>query len=224
MQKITIALGLDTALDIATARQLHDYGKLDDAGVASALEQMGLQQGVTGGRPAYLTRLQRVALVIDNGDDIILAAFEAEDVDEERGMLASLFALMPESAGQIVAWDNGDWELLLQRAFCHALQAPAALRDWPRQALRRLFAGADRAADQAVQADVIRLYGNPVAAQEAFDPALRAAVHWHAMAVRWRCVTGELDSAAQQLRLQRVAARVATLHTAHSASSEWSGT
>src|SRR5690625_1116855 len=145
MQRTTLALGLQTALDITTARRLHDYGELDDAGVASALEQKGLQQGVPGGRPGYLTRLERVAVVIDSGDDVTLATFEAEDIDTEYDLLRSLFAIMPTTSGYCASWDTGAWELLLQRAYCHAMQAPAAVRDWPRQSLHRLFADTEQA-------------------------------------------------------------------------------
>jgi len=218
MQRTTLALGVQTALDITTARRLHDYGELDDAGVASALEQMGLQQGVPGGRPGYLTRLARAALVIDSGDDVTLATFEAEDIDAEYDLLQSLFAVMPTTSGYAVSWDASAWELLLRRAYCHALRVPAAVRDWPRQPLRPLFADAEQAPNYDVQADAIGLYGNPAALANAIDPALRLAVHWHAMALRYHCVTGEVDAAALPQRMQRVAARVDAMHAATSES------
>src|SRR5699024_776147 len=115
-----IALGVGTALDVDTARQLHDYGDLDDAGVASALEQTGLQRMSVLRWPGYLTRLTRVAAVIDDGAEVVLAGFAAATPEQERGMIESLFAVLPDTAdGRAVAWRADDWELLLQRAYRH---------------------------------------------------------------------------------------------------------
>lgn len=208
MPHTTIALGLVTALDVATARQLHDYDDLDDAGVVAAQEQLTLQRSHSRTLPGYLTRVQQVGVVIDSGDDITLAAFEAEALDAERDTLASLFALLPAAAARAVVWQAADWQLLLRRALRHELPAPAALRASTCHAWDGWFAGQQGASHAAVQADAMHLYGHPAAAREVSNAALRAAMHWHALDLRWRQVTGELDAATCRDRRARVLAHV----------------
>lgn len=209
MARATIALGLMTTLDVATARRLYDYGELDDNGVAAALEHTGLQRSNGGNRPDHLTRIHRAAAVIDSDDDITLAAFEATNIDEECAVLSTLFALFPDGPGRAVSWAGGAWELLLRRAYMHELQAPPAVRDWPRQPLCRLFDEQAPSPGYDVRADAVGLYGNHAAALDDIDPALRLAVHWHDMDLRWRLVAGEIDREARQQRSARVMAQIA---------------
>lgn len=200
----TIALGLVPTLDVATARRLYGYDDLDDAGVAAALEQTGRQPG---GGPDYLRRVQYVAAVIDSDDDITLAAFEAASFDEEYTVLTTLFALFPDTAGQAVSWDAGAWQLLLRRAYMHELQAPAAVHAWPRRDLCQLFDDRAPGPGDDVQADALRLFGKRSAVMETVNPALRVAIGWYDMDLRWRCVSGEIDAETHRQRMARVIAR-----------------
>lgn len=205
----TVSLGLETALDTATARRLHDYGELDDKGVAAALEQTGLQRSRSGRYPDHLARVVQVAAVIDSGDDITLASFEAADIDEEASILTTLFALFPQQTGQAVSWDASDWDLLLRRAYLHMLVAPAALREWPRQSLCRLFEGPQTQAGYNLQADALKLYGNNAAELANADAALGTAIHWYDMELRRRCVAAEIEPQTRRDHLARVIAQVA---------------
>lgn len=204
----TIALSLTTAVDTHTARQLHDYGDLDDAGVVAALEQTGLQRGQRW--PGYLSRVQRVAIVLDDGGDLTLAAFEASTSAQEHGVLESLFALLPMQAdGRSVAWDEAAWRLLTQRAYHHELQAPTPVHAWPRQPLCELF---ENVGARALHSDAATLYGGAggggAAAELAdLDPVLRDAVRCYVMDLRWRCVTGAMTADASRQRAARAVAR-----------------
>lgn len=204
----TISLGLVTTLDVATARRLHDYGELDDNGVASALEQTGLQQSSGRQYPDHLTRVVQIAAVIDSGEDITLASFEAANIDEEASVLTTLFALCPDLPGRAVSWDAGAWTLLLRRAYLHMLPAPQAVRTWPRQPLRRLFDNPGRMPDYDTQTDAIKLYGNDAADLKHIDSALRTAIHWHDMDLRWRCVQGEIDPQTRLDHINRLIAQI----------------
>lgn len=208
MPQTTIALGLVTALDVTTARQLHDYTGLDDTGVIAAQEQMTLQRSHSRALPGYLTRIQQVAAVIDSGDDITLAAFEADDLDAERGVLTSLFALLPDAGACAVVWHSAHWQLLLRRALRHELPAPGSLQASTCHAWDRWFAEGQDESNAAVQADAVRLYGHHAAAQQVSNPALRAAMHWYELDLRWRSVTGGIDMQTRRERRARVLAHV----------------
>lgn len=208
MTQPTIALGLETVLDVATARRLYDYGNLDDAGVAAALEQTGRQGSLDGNRRDHLTRIQHVAAVIDSGDDITMAAFEAGSIEEEAAILPTLFALFPEEPGRAVAWRADAWKLLLRRAYLHELPAPQAVCSWARHPLHDLFDDQAGSGDYDVQADAVRLYGNHSAALDGVSPALRSAIHWHDMDLRRRCVFREIDADTRRERVARVIAQI----------------
>lgn len=154
----TYVLGLTTALDTETARRLHDYGDINDAGVVAALEQAGQQGTGPTPWPGYLSRITHLALIAEHDDELTLAAFESVTLAEERGALQSLFALMQDARhGRNVAWHAADWQLLAQRAYHHALPAPDAVWHWPRLALQDMFQTSGERV-QAVQSDVLHLY------------------------------------------------------------------
>lgn len=197
-----IALALRAAPDVETARQLHDYGTLDDAGVVAALEQTGLRRGDAQRWPAYLARLQQLAVVVDVAGELTLATFAAATLAQENSLLSALFAILPGPAqGQCVAWHGADWPLLQQRAYHHHLPAPAAVHAWPRQALADLFAPGAR------RDDVLRLYGAEFTAADSVEPVLGDAVHCYLMALRQRCISGQLAPDSARGRAARARAR-----------------
>lgn len=206
----TIALGLATVLDTVTARQLHDYGDLDDAGIAAALEQAGLQRGRSSRWPGHLSRVAHVAVIVDASDNLTLAAFAAETADHERACLESLFAVLPNTvAGRSVAWRASDWTVLAQRAYRHELCAPQPVHAWPRSQLCELFDSGPGAPDDGARADAIRLYGHDMAGLTDASPALASALHWYVMDLRWRSVTGDIAPDTAQQRAVRAMGRAA---------------
>lgn|GEM_PF-5647942 len=206
----TVALGLVTALDITTARQLHDYGSLDDAGVTAALEQVGLERNHgAAGRPAYLTRLQHAGLVVDDGDTVELHAWTAATLEDERVLLQNLFARLPDATARAVAWHAHDWPLLRHRAYRHAAALPPGLKKSTWEPLCELFDDGLMRSYHDVQADVLRLYGNRMAGLDALDPALWAAVQWYELDLRRRLVHGALPAGSVQQCHARLADRLA---------------
>ena len=201
-----VYLAVTAAPDVETARQLDDYVTLDAAGVVAALEQTGLQRDSARRWPGYLARLQQVAVVIDAAGELTLATFEAATLAQEYSLLESLFAVLPDMPeGRCVAWQDGDWQLLWQRAYRHQLPAPALVHGWPRLSLSELFA------ESAVSSDLVRLYGAEFATADAIEPALRNAVHWYVMDLRRRCVSGDLErDAARECAARAVARAVQT--------------
>ncbi len=67
MTTATVALVAHTALDVEAARRLADYGELDDAGVARALEQVHMQRWGRADLPGHLRRIESLAAVVDDG-------------------------------------------------------------------------------------------------------------------------------------------------------------
>jgi len=129
----TIALALDTALDITAARRLHDYGELDDANVQRALEQSYIQRVGRIDWPAHLRVIRHVGVVVEQGDAVRVAAIAADG--NEAFALSRLFAQWPDRPGAVVAWQADTVALIAARAFLHDIGMPAGLRDGPRIAL-----------------------------------------------------------------------------------------
>ncbi|WP_423820925.1 hypothetical protein V5738_11330 [Salinisphaera sp. SPP-AMP-43] len=121
-----VVLASATALDVAAARRLADYGDLDDAGVARALEQVHMQRWGRRDLPGHLRQIDALAaIVIDQGQVQQLAPAPAVD---EAALLAQLFAHWPESRADapvaLVDWGGGAQSLLRARALAHEQPLP----------------------------------------------------------------------------------------------------
>lgn len=187
-----VVLVVQTGLDVQAARRLGDYGDLDDASVARALEQVHVQRWGHFKPPGYLTRIEALAAVIDDGDGsrLIRPAPALESV-----RLDDLAASWPWHDSALVDWDGTTQALLAARALTHDLVMPQTLETSTGYALARCVGCA--AADQSmpseqVELECLRLMGGLESDDEPPDIVSRVLARYQ-LWLRWQHCTGRID-------------------------------
>ncbi|RJS92045.1 hypothetical protein [Salinisphaera sp. Q1T1-3] len=211
MTRPTIVLAAEGALDVAAARRLADYGELDDAGVARALEQVHLQRWGTTMLPGHLCRVVRWAAVgVVRGR--VRVASSAYD-DDESAVLARLDELDMAGGCDLVDWDGAARSWLLARASAQSRRAPGWLvRAKPRALADRLapMPTDHPAAQDQIEQQCRLLFDPDVVAGEA-APALidiaasRARLWWRSASSR-----GDISVERQADYLGQLKARIAS--------------
>ncbi|MGB7754896.1 MAG: hypothetical protein WBL23_02380 [Salinisphaera sp.] len=208
MTTATVALVAHTALDVEAARRLADYGELDDAGVARALEQVHMQRWGRADLPGHLRRIESLAAVVDDGHTLFLVG--AQSADGEAVRLRELFAAWPEGPVELVDWSGAGQALLSARALAHDLALPADFLATRSRALGERIAPAplDHPVPAAqLELECLRLMAGLDASNDAPAPVMRAAARYR-LWLRWQYVTGVLDAearAVREARLSRIA-------------------
>lgn len=204
MTAATVVLVAHTALDVDAARRLADYGELDDAGVARALEQVHMQRWGRSDLPAHLCRIESLAAVIDDGGVPCLIRASA---DNERTRLETLFAAWPATAVELVDWSGAGRALLAARALAHDIVLPAGFGVVSACALgeRVAPAPADHPAPAAqVERECLRLMAGLKASANPAGPVRRALARYR-LWLRWQYVTGCIDADERKAREARLA-------------------
>lgn len=125
MSSACIAIALTVGVDVSGLRKLHDYGDLDDAGVVRAYEQMRTQRLGRLDLPGYLTTIERVACVVDDGHDARLHI--ADDTAGEPALFDELYEAMQREIGPPVVWHADELAPLRVRAALHSRVLPPVL-------------------------------------------------------------------------------------------------
>ncbi|GAB3685830.1 hypothetical protein [Salinisphaera aquimarina] len=205
MSAADVVLALDTALDIAAVRRLHDYADLDDAGVTRAFEQMRMQRLGHLRLPAYLLAIRQVVAIVDDGGDIRVVDIDGSG--DEAAMLDRLEQQLSTAAGTLVLWDTQDMELLGMRAFMHDRPLRLSTRH------SRVFELAESLAVDAehpstdTERDIITLTGLP-AVDSAASPGARLraiACNRYRLWLRWQTCRGELTAGERAARERALA-------------------
>lgn len=139
MTSAKLILATRTALDIDTARRLTDYGDLDDAGVARALEQVYMQRWGCADLPGHLRRIEALAAIVDDGTELRL--IQPGSVDESA-RLVDLFAAWPSVATDLIDWGGSEHGLLTARALANEIVLPPTFFEGATCALAELVAPA----------------------------------------------------------------------------------
>ena len=189
MRPTSIVIALSSALDVDAARRLNDYGDLDDAGVARALEQVHMQRWGRTDCPAHLRRITGIAAVVEHGRTLRVLEFDAGT--SEADLLSALLADCPVDAGTLVDWSGEAGALLLARACRHALVVPGSLSMAERVALAERVAPArpgHPAAPSQVEDEYHQLHDRTVGAGSLKDRAVARYRAWLA----WQVCCGDL--------------------------------
>ncbi|AWN16972.1 hypothetical protein [Salinisphaera sp. LB1] len=203
MTTATVVLVAHTALDVDAARRLADYGALDDAGVARALEQVHMQRWGRADLPGHLCRIERLAAVVDDGYALSLIGPAGA---HERDRLGALFDAWPSGAVAVVDWDGVARALLAARALIHDMPLPAGFSATAACALgeRVAPAPADHPAPSArLELECLRLMAG-LGATDQPAPAARAIARYR-LWLRWQYVTGTVDAGDRAAREARLA-------------------
>lgn len=212
MTTATVVLAAYTALDVDAARRLADYGELDDAGVARALEQVHMQRWGRADLPGHLCRIEALAAVIDDGCTLSMVGSTSAN---ERERLNELLAVWPADAAELVDWSGAARALLAARTLAHDMVLPQGFSAARTRALgaRVAPAPADHPAPEAeVELDCLRLMAGLDPSNARPAPVARAIARYR-LWLRWQYVTGALDADDRAAR----EARLAELQTENSA-------
>lgn len=208
MSGAAVVVALATALDVGTIRRLADYGTLDDAGVARALEQVHMQRWGRADVPAHLSRIDALAAIVDDGDRLDCISLAAPS--GENTCLAELFARWPDQgvAPRLVDWDGTARSTLIARAVACEQVAPADLSAAPALALADQVApapaGHPAPADQ-VECECLQLMGALPDVSAFASIGERAAARYR-LWLRVEYCAGRLDAAARHAAEKRLAA------------------
>lgn len=200
MKPSAVALAVSTALDVDAARQLRDYGDLDDAGVARALEQVHMQRWGRTDCPAHLLRINALAAVIESGRQLRRVELRATNSDEEARLLSTLFEHWPRMEGAVVDWQNQSMPVLMARACRHGLVIPPTLASARQVGLVEHVAPmasghpADR---EAIEREYCQLQAYTLRAGSLADRAVARYRTWLA----WQTSQGEMMAAERDARV-----------------------
>lgn len=203
----TVVLALRTSLDVAAARALADYGRLNDAGVARALEQVHIQRWGRADVPGHLARIGAMTAIVAAGERLHRVVMAPGD--DEADSLAVLFAAWPGGDGvRIVDWDGSARATLVARAIACECVAPPRLDVAVRIALGEL--AAPRPADHPAPADAVEreclaLRAGPLASADLDSLAGRAAARYR-LWLRSEYCAGRLAADARRVAEQRLRA------------------
>lgn len=119
-----VAFALATVPDVDAARRLHDFGTLDDAGVARALGQQYLQRTGHERLPAHLCRIVAIGVACRDHTGLRIYALDESDSDE-ASLLRTLFELAGRGTAVPVNWDSDGMQraVVNQRALLHGIGA-----------------------------------------------------------------------------------------------------
>lgn len=204
MRPATIVLATATEIDVDAARRLNDYGDLDDASVARALEQVHMQRWGRVDCPAHLIRMAGVAAMVEQGAELRLHHWDLARNEDEATLLQALFDVWPTARGAIVDWQGASVNLLMARACRGGLVVPSALRRQTQVSLVECVApvAADHPADSAaVEAEYHRLADHGLAPTSLVAKAAARYRVWLA----WQASQSRLSQAEYKARLDALA-------------------
>ncbi|MES1935929.1 hypothetical protein [Salinisphaera hydrothermalis] len=204
MTTATVVLVAETGLDIAAARRLADYGELDDAGVARALEQVHVQRWGRADLPGHLTRIDALAAVVDDG--VTPRLIRATQTSEAE-CLEALFRQWPLGPVDLVDWNGSARSLLAARALAHDRRLPgefAAARVCALDA-RAAPAPVDHPAPaEQVELECLQLMAGLETRDRAPDVVERAIARYR-LWLRWLACHGRMNARTRAAREARLA-------------------